>query len=135
MKRRCPSIDLTPQFFFSLPTLNRHICTHLMFDMKLIYLNCGLKQIISAGPSMLLAPRQWQRKRHEKPICLNGNRILSCLFLVVVECLNLGRKIKCFYFVSAYFKRVGFHIKDETLRCQYLLTMSNVALWAFAVTL
>ena len=48
--------------------------------------------------------------------------------------LNLGGKIKRFYFVSAYFEKVLFRIKDETLRIQYYLTSGNVALWTFAVT-
>ena len=36
MKPRCPSIDLTLQvLFFSLPTLHRNICTHLMFEYEI----------------------------------------------------------------------------------------------------
>ena len=37
MKPRCPSIDLTFSFpfFFSLPTLHRNICTHLMFEYEI----------------------------------------------------------------------------------------------------
>ena len=56
-------------------------------------------------------------------------------FLVVAVCLNLGRKIKCFYFVSAYIEKVSFRIKGETLRDLNYLSSGNVALRTFAVTL
>ena len=55
----------------------------------------------------------------------------QCVFVY----LNLGRNMKCFYFVSEYFEKVSLRIKDETLRIQYYLISVNVALWTFGVTL
>ena len=60
----------------------------------------------------------------------------QCMTFDVISAYSVvARKIKCFYFVSAFFEKVSFRIKDETLRSQYHLTSGNVALWTLAVTL